>query len=115
MKLADLQPALLSYVVGPDGVSWRRVEDLAAAQGLKFLCPACYAANGGPKGTHSVICWSRSRGVPDDAAPGPGRWVLAGSSLEDLSLWAEPGQTRSIQLNGGCNWHGYITDGRAHE
>ena len=86
-----------------------RIED---AQGIKFLCPKCFTANHGPINTHGVICWSRSRGVPDDAKPYPGRWRLVGTSYEDLSLMEEPGHTRSVQLTGeGCKWHGFVTDG----
>lgn len=92
-----------------------RVETIAAAQGVLFLCPVCFHANGGRVGTHSVICWSRSRGVPEDGRPGPGRWALAGSSLDDLTLNADPpGTARSVKLLGdGCGWHGFVTNGRA--
>lgn len=84
------------------------------AQGVMFKCPACYAKNGGIAGTHSVICWSRSRGVPEDAEPGPGRWTLHGTGMDDLTLEGDPvGTARSVQLNGGCNWHGFVTNGVA--
>lgn len=87
------------------------VETLDAAQGIEFLCPKCFLANGGAVGTHAVICWSRSRGVPDRASPGPGRWLLRGTGFHDLTLDAEPGQSRSVLLLGGCAWHGYVTNG----
>lgn len=87
---------------------------MAEAQGISFLCPKCFAENKGPRGTHSVICWSRSRGVPEDATPGPGRWKLDGTSFDDLTLNADPPSTaRSVQLTGGCGWHGFITNGEA--
>ncbi len=87
---------------------------LAEASGVKFLCPKCFAANNGPVGTHAVICWSRSRGVPDDATPGPGRWRLDGTGLHDLTLNADlPSGARSVLLIGGCGWHGFVTNGEA--
>lgn len=91
-----------------------RVETIAEAQGVRFLCPKCFAANGGSVGTHGVLCWSRSRGVPDDARPGPGRWKLDGTSFEDLTLNADPPSwARSVALAGGCAWHGHVTNGDA--
>jgi hypothetical protein len=107
MKLAELQPRFLRYEEG----TMTTVFTLEAAQGVRFLCPKCLIANKGRAGTHGVVCWSRSRGVPENAAPS-GRWILAGSGLDDLTLNAEPGtDKRSIQLLSGCMWHGYITRG----
>ncbi|SRR5260221_5112031 len=79
------------------------------ADGVLFLCPACFVANGGPIGTHSVLCWFSGRPVPPDATPGPGRWLASGSSLVDLTL------TPSVHLSGegGCQWHGWVKDGDA--
>src|SRR4051812_23022235 len=48
------------------------VDTLEQAQGIDFLCPVCFVTNGGSEGTHHVLCWSRSRGAPEDAKPGPG-------------------------------------------
>lgn len=90
------------------------VETIGEAHGVLFLCPKCFAANNGAVGTHDVICWSRSRGTPEDAEPGPGRWKMDGTSLDDLTLNADPpGTARSVQLNGGCNWHGFVNNGDA--
>ncbi len=85
-----------------------REDDLAGADGLMFLCPKCYATNGGPVGTHSVLCWFAGR-VSSDTKPGPGRWVISGNDLSDLSL------TPSVDLSisGCCNWHGFVTNGSA--
>lgn len=116
MKLLELEPMLyrLEIVEGRQHhVPVARLED---AQGVRFLCPACFVTNGGPIGTHGVICWSRSRGVPDDAAPGPGRWKLDGTGLHDLTLNADPPATaRSVKLETGCMWHGHITNGEVTE
>ena len=92
---------------------WPFVDSIEMAQGVEFLCPKCFAANGGPVGTHAVVCWSSSRGVPDKATPGPGRWRLVGTSFADLSLMEEPGKSRSVLLEGGCTWHGFVTNGDA--
>ena len=72
---------------------------------------AGFAANGGEVGTHAVVCWSKSRGVPDKATPGPGRWLMRGTGYADLTLDAEPGKSRSVLLLGGCAWHGFVTNG----
>jgi hypothetical protein len=114
MRLVDLEPIFVRHEVR-DGRQYQvPVKTLAEAQGVRFLCPKCFKANGGAVGTHGVVCWSRSRGVPDGVQPGPGRWTLAGTDLEDLTLNGDPpGQARSVQINGGCGWHGHITAGMA--
>ena len=96
------------------GDGWRGVATFAEAQGVEFLCPKCYQENAGKVGTHMVICWSRSRGVPDDVSPGPGRWKMDGTGLENLTLnGEEPNGARSVLLTSGCGWHGFVTDGIA--
>ena len=82
------------------------VETLREAQGVEFLCPKC--------GEHNIICWSRSRGVPDNVRPGPGRWQLIGTVLEDLTLAVDPPNAgNSIKVNAGCAWHGFVVNGFA--
>lgn len=97
-----------------------RVDTIQEAQGIRFVCPKCYIANNGLMGTHGVVCWSSSRGVPDDAQPGPGRWSLQGTGYNDLTLGEEPGKSRSVLLHGQCKepdgsmgpgWHGFVTNG----
>ncbi len=114
LALADLEPALIRREVRDGSVYHVTVHKWRNAQGVRFLCPLCFEANGGAVGTHQVVCWSRSRGVPEDATPGPGRWSLDGGSLANLTLNGDPpGTARSVQLLGGCDWHGFITNGRA--
>jgi hypothetical protein len=116
MKLTDLDPRFLRYNQNHAGVSFDTVDSITVAQGVSFLCPKCFAENGGAAGTHSVICWSRSRGVPETAQPGPGRWALDGTGFHNLTLNGDAiggGGARSVQLNGGCEWHGFITNGEA--
>lgn len=113
MKLSELSGAFVALTY--DG-HMRRVDTIEEAQGVIFKCPKCWKDKGGPIGVHSVICWSRSRGVPDDITPGPGRWRLVGTGIDDLSLMADPpGKMKSVHLTGagGCGWHGFVTDGDA--
>lgn len=113
-RLTELQARFLRYEERDGATFYRHVDSIEDAQGVSFLCPKCFSENGGPKGTHAVICWSRSRGVPDDARPKPGRWSMSGSSVEDLTLNGDPpGSARSVQLHGGCCWHGHVTNGVA--
>lgn len=113
VSLEDLDACFISRVEGrvwrytPPGTSLEKVH------GVKFLCPLCFLRNGGPVGTHIVICWFAGRGVPDDASPTGGRWNPQGTGLHDLTF-VGPGQT-SVHLNGAgaCGWHGYITGGHA--
>jgi hypothetical protein len=135
MKLTELEPRFLRYETkrelmpfaegppigdGPPATVWREadrvfmryVNSIEDAQGIKFLCPKCFAENKGPIGTHVVICWSRSRGVPEHAEPKPGRWSLVGTGYNDLTLNGDPpGNARSVLLTDGCRWHGFITNG----
>lgn len=130
MKLSELDPQFIRHhsqidtwpVRNPDGsdgtvtaprVYLRHVDALAEAQGVEFLCPVCFLANGGRPGTHSILCWSRSRGAPDDASPGPGRWALSGSGYDDLTLTGDNGASNSVHLTSpqGCGAHFYVTNG----
>lgn len=113
MRLTNLDPKWLRYDKRPEGTFFVP-STMIEAHGIRFLCPKCFAANGGAGGTHGVICWSRSRGTPDDAEPGPGRWTFLGTGFEDLTINGDPvGAARSIALKGGCAWHGFVTAGDA--
>ena len=88
----------------------RRVQTLAEAHGVSFLCPKCFQTNKGAIGTHGVPVDFKGRGVPDECGirnreGQPVRWGVSGSSLYDLST------TPSILMLSGCAWHGYITNG----
>lgn len=102
MRLTELQAEFVKRTAR----GFRRLETIAAANGVFFLCPKCFRANGGDVGTHWVLCWSPS--VPQTVKPTPGRWELRGTSLEDLTLVAG---SSSILLTGGCQWHGFIRNG----
>ncbi len=89
------------------------VDSLAEAHGIMFLCPKCFAANKGPIGTHSVICWFVGK-VPDDVFPKPGRWTPQGAGIDDLTFVPSEGRSCSVLLPGpGCEWHGFVRNGDA--
>lgn len=103
MKLSDLDPHLMKR---GDDTHWQQVATLAEADGLQFLCPKCWEANQGPKGTHSVLCWSPK--VPQTTSPTPGRWDMKGTGIADLTLVAG---SSSVALQGGCKAHFFIRNG----
>lgn len=88
------------------------VDTLAEADGVWFLCPKCFVANGGSVGTHGVICWFVGK-VSDDVDPKPGRWTPTGTGLHDLTFVPSEGRTPSVLLTGGCGWHGHVAAGSA--
>lgn len=103
MRLTELAAKFLKC---DDNRHFRFVATLAEADGVEFLCPKCFAANGGPVGTHAVICWSPT--IPQDTSPTPGRWSMEGTSLEDLTLVAS---SSSVLLHGGCEAHFFVRSG----
>lgn len=106
MRLRDLEPKFLK-LVDSNGSS-RIVDSLAEADGLWFLCPKCFAKNGGAAGVHGIKCWFEGK-VPPTAQPGPGRWIPNGTGIDDLTFTSSI--SPSIQLLGGCRWHGWIENG----
>lgn len=105
MKLLDLEPQFLKRT---DDTSWRRVDSLAEADGVLFVCPKCLEERGSRPGVHSIICWDPS--VPQTTSPKPGRWNLVGTGLADLSLVAG---SSSVLLTSpdGCGAHFFVRDG----
>jgi hypothetical protein len=89
------------------------VDSRADADGVMFLCPVCFAAKGLQFGStcdigvHSIICWEPS--VPRDRSPGPGRWNMQGTGIDDLTLVAP---SSSILLQSGCRAHFFVRDGK---
>jgi hypothetical protein len=123
VRLVDLEPAFLrreiracaGYGVEPDCITmwpphtqhehWTPCR-LDEADGISFLCPKCWLANGGGAGTHQVLCWRPH--VPPDVDPKPGRWELVGTGFADLTLTAG---SSSVALRGGCAAHFFIESG----
>ena len=102
MRYADVHTAFLAY---QDELRFNRVESLAEADGILFTCPDC--------GKHQVICWQPQ--VPQKMTPGPGRWSMTGTGVNDLTLTAG---SSSIQLgydieekDVNCKAHFWITNG----
>ena len=108
MTLAELEGGFIRVGAGEPGhYSIGHTDSIANAQGVEFLCPGCYAKNGGPRGTHMVICWFSGRGVPDDAVPLPGRWGVSGTGIGDLTL------APSVDVGSDHCWHGFIQNGQS--
>lgn len=107
MRLTELEPEFVRW--SPTG--WSRGHTIADAQGLLLHCPKHFVENKGLVGTHSILVWSRSAGVPDDARPGPARWKLLGTGFHDLTLQSDlVGEERhSVDAGDGC--HFTLTDG----
>ena len=104
MRLAELNPRFLKVVTDKE---FHRIDTVAEADGILFLCPVCFQKNGGSVGTHSVICWSPKIG--QNVPPTPGRWNLVGSGYDDLTLVAG---SSSVALTGdGCKAHFFIRNG----
>lgn len=108
MKLTDLEPEFLRYEGALDPVAFRRIETMEGANGIIFICPKCFHANGFVRpGVHSVVCWAP--GVPIGIGlTDPGRWEMKGTSFADLTLVAS---SSSILLLAGCCAHFFITNG----
>lgn len=107
-KLSDLEARFLKYAPRDGKEFLEKVDSIAEADGVIFLCPKCFVENKGPVGTHSVLCWSPK--VPPTLNPKPGRWNLVGTGLHDLSLVAG---SSSVLLTAGCRWHGFVRNGDA--
>lgn len=85
-----------------------RTDAIAQSHGVIFLCPLCFAANGGNEGTHSILIPFADRGVPAEFCPKLPRWTfVSGTSLDTLTI------TPSILIHAPCGWHGFITNGDA--
>jgi hypothetical protein len=106
VPFADLKP---KWLMAPDenGVM-KHAATLAEADGVFYLCPKCFRANGGNRGTHGILSWKPH--VPAGITPGPGRWAMPGTDAHDISFVAG---SSSILLPspGGCQAHFFIRDG----
>jgi hypothetical protein len=104
MQFTDLEPQFVRPGEKDGHLVLEKVQTLQEAKGVMFLCPHCFQANGGPAGTHRVLCWTPE--VPLEVGAGPGRWPMAGTGYDDLTL------TPSVQLLGACGWHGFVIGGK---
>jgi hypothetical protein len=104
VRLSELDPALLQ--IDNEG-TWKTDVEFEKSDGIIFLCPVCFKANGGRVGTHSVVCWKPH--VPQERSPGPGRWNFLGTSLDNITLQA--GSSSVFLTTAPCKAHFYIRDG----
>lgn len=104
MYIKDLDAQFLK--IGADN-SLIYVYNIEDAQGIVFLCPKCYLANNGAIGTHSIICWFMGRGVPEELNRESRRWVLEGSSYDNITF-GDAGIFSEC-----CKWHGHVENGIA--
>ena len=102
MHLTELEP---QFIKREEPRRFRRVGTLAEADGVLFLCPQCFTANGGAPGTHGIICWAPS--VPQDTFPTPGRWTMNGAGYVDLTL----NPSIAILNDAGCAAHFFVRAG----
>ena len=125
MRLADLEPKFARWEevfegvpdVKPAGGAFfgepykhttvKCVDTLAEAQGISFLCPACFVKNGGRAGTHLLHVGFHDRGLlsyqsSQNKEGKPSRWSVEGTGIEDLTL--------KPSIDCGC-WHGFVTAG----
>lgn len=86
--------------------SFKWVDTLAEADGIWFKCPLCFKSE--TEYAHPVRIGFRGKATPGSYGCNnkgePVLWELNPKStgLDDLVL------TPSIQIQGGCNWHGFV-------
>jgi hypothetical protein len=89
------------------------VSSIGIADGIKFLCPRCFRTNRGAYGTHNIILYFAGRNAPPhlgvDSQGRTNRWDIRGNDYCDLTL------SPSIDLVGGCKWHGVIEHGEVKD
>lgn len=105
MRLLDLEPQFLKFDAR-EPKAYSQTDSVADADGVMFVCPKCFAAQGRP-GSHSVLCWRPH--VPKEITPQPGRWDFKGTGYHDLTLVAG---SSSVLLLGGCNAHFFVRNGQ---
>lgn len=99
MKLVDLDPHWLGH--GGQGVTETatgKPVPLRERIGIRMNCPC---------GCGTPLCVTFTNPVDGQGPIGGTTWERQGETFETLTL------RPSVQRVGGCNWHGYITDGEA--
>lgn len=87
------------------------------AEACECPAPPTLETVGHYKGAHYIQSWFRNPrrlpSVPSDVTPGPGRWWIEGTSIDDLTFaHGEPSMPRSVLLQGpGCGAHFCVTSG----
>jgi hypothetical protein len=127
MKLTELEPQFVKYVTqSPDdqfaegratpAEFLHHVATAQEAQGIVFLCPACFKRNGGSVGTHAIEVSFSGKGAKDHQGSRnregkPSRWTVSGNTYDDLTL--RPSILIDPAKPGCDGWHGFITNGDA--
>jgi hypothetical protein len=94
IKLPDLDPHFIA-------LRYKHSDDIAAADGMIMLCPACFwSSNGNKARTHATTIW---------LLPRPRCWGFDGTGYDDLSLKAGGA---SVTMIGGCRAHYSIQRGK---
>jgi hypothetical protein len=96
LKLPDLDPRFIKQV---SALRYKHSDDIAAADGMMLLCPACFWSNNG-NGAHAMTIW---------LLPRPRCWGFEGSGYADLSIAAG---SASVTIIGGCRAHFSIKRGK---
>jgi len=114
MKLGQLDPQFVQYFEDASGSYLRCVPDLVQAQGIRFLCPACFVRNGGNVGTHYIETSFAGRDVKDhqgshNRSGKPSRWTVYGSGYSDLTL--SPSVLIYAAEPACPGWHGWVKFG----
>lgn len=120
MKLIDLAATFIGDYQASG--SFRELESIDGAQGIMVQCPRCAAGKQaevgedgrmGFPGVHYLVLWfanpRNAPEVPPDAKPVPGRWIVQGETLEDLSFVGP--NAASIGVSNGQHWHGFLRNG----
>ena len=100
IKLTDLNPRFVG--AGGDGVTNAETGEPVPERhgvGITFDCPC------GKCGERPCIIFSNPLDGGEDYGNGNPTWERTGKTFETISL--KP----SLQRKGGCNWHGFLTDG----
>lgn len=128
MRLLDLEPKFFDHQVEladryhgrmlPDGTTqWggfpvdtlHEQAEFAGADGITFLCPKCFADNGGANGTHLIQLYfengNASEHLGRDCTGKRVRWSANGTDAADLTL------SPSVHVRTGCGWHGFVKQG----
>ncbi len=108
LTLADLNGR---FYASTEPRHFQQVRKRKNADRVMFLCPACFRANDGPVGTHSIAIDFVGGRTPDadcvhNDKGQPVRWTASNDPIASLTL------SPSIQIIGGCNWHGWVQGGR---
>ncbi len=107
MRLAELNAR---FYASTEPRHFQRVKKRRNADRVMFLCPACFIANKGPVGTHSIAIDFIGGKTPDadcvhNDKGQPVRWTASDDPLERLTL------SPSILIISGCAWHGWVRGG----